>query len=72
MNKQELALQYFPDATAATAVRHLTRWIARCLPLAEALAQSGYQSRNRTFTWRQVLLIRHFLGEPAADGHRRI
>lgn len=71
MNKQELALQYFPDATAATAVRHLTRWIARCLPLAEALAQSGYQSRNRTFTWRQVLLIRNFLGEPAVDGHRR-
>ena len=71
MNKQELALQYFPDATAATAVRHLTRWITRCLPLAEALTQSGYQSRNRTFTWRQVLLIRNFLGEPAVDGHRR-
>jgi len=33
MNKQELALQYFPDATSATAVRHLTRWIARCPPL---------------------------------------
>ena len=33
MNKQELALQYFPDATSATAVRHLTRWIARCHPL---------------------------------------
>lgn len=37
MNKQELALQYFPDATSATAVRHLTRWIARCHPLVEAL-----------------------------------
>ena len=36
MNKQELALQYFPDATSATAVRHLTRWIARCHPLGSA------------------------------------
>ena len=51
MNKQELALQYFPDATSATAVRHLTRWIARCHPLVEALTGTGYQSRNRTFTW---------------------
>ena len=39
MNKQELALQYFPDATSATAVRHLTRWIARCHPLVEALTE---------------------------------
>ena len=58
MNKQELALQYFPDATSATAVRHLTRWIARCHPLVEALTGTGYQSRNRTFTWKQVTLIR--------------
>lgn len=53
MNKQELALQYFPDATSATAVRHLTRWIARCHPLVEALTGTGYQSRNRTFTWKR-------------------
>lgn len=60
MNKQELALQYFPDATSATAVRHLTRWIARCHPLVEALTGTGYQSRNRTFTWKQVTLIRQY------------
>lgn len=65
MTKQELALQYFPDATSETAVRHLTRWIARCHPLAQALAGTGYQSRNRTFTWKQVILIRLYLGEPA-------
>ena len=65
MNKQELALQYFPDATSATAVRHLTRWIARCHPLVEALTGTGYQSRNRTFTWKQVTLIRQYLGEPS-------
>ena len=65
MTKQELALQYFPDATSETAVRHLTRWIARCYPLAQALARTGYQSRNRTFTWKQVTLIRQYLGEPA-------
>ena len=57
MNKQELALQYFPDAT---------RWIARCHPLVEALTGTGYQSRNRTFTWKQVTLIRQYLGEPSA------
>ena len=60
MNKQELALQYFPDATSATAVRHLTRWIARCHPLVEALTGTGYQSR------KQVTLIRQYLGEPSA------
>ena len=65
MTKQELALQYFPDATSETAVRHLMRWIARCHPLAQALAGTGYQSRNRTFTWKQVILIRQYLGEPA-------
>ena len=65
MTKQELALQYFPDATSETAVRHLTRWIARCHPLAQALAGTGYQSRNRTFTWKQVTLIRQYLGGPA-------
>ena len=62
MNKQELALQYFPDATSATAVRHLTRWIARCHPLVEALTGTGYQSRNRTFTWKQVTPIRQSPG----------
>lgn len=82
MNKQELALQYFPEATSETAVRHLMRWIARCLPLGEALAKTGYQNRNRSFTWRQVMLIREYLGEPAepedpfrpffpVDGHKR-
>ena len=65
MTKQELALQYFPYATSETAVRHLTRWIARCHPLAQALAGTGYQSRNRTFTWKQVILIRQYLGKPA-------
>ena len=45
---------------------HLTRWIARCHPLVEALTGTGYQSRNRTFTWKQVTLIRQYLGEPSA------
>lgn len=65
MNKQELALQYFPCANPATAVRHLARWIDRCRPLAGALADSGYRSRNRSFTCKQVSLIRHYLGEPS-------
>ena len=65
MTKQELALQYFPDSISETAVRHLMRWIAGCHPLVEALGKTGYQSRNRTFTWRQVTLIRQYLGEPS-------
>lgn len=82
MTKQQLALQYFPDTVSETAVRHLMRWINGCRPLTEALAGTGYQSRNRSLTWRQVLLIRDFLGEPAepeerfrpslpSDGHKR-
>jgi len=70
MTKQELALRYFPNANSQTAVRHLARWIARCRPLTEALAKTGYQSRNRSLTCRQVLLICEFLGEPAeAENH---
>lgn len=64
MTKQELALQYFPQSAPDTAVRHLMRWIARCPPLTEALAQTGYRNRSRFFTRRQVLLIHDFLGEP--------
>lgn len=70
MTKQQLALQYFPDAASETAVRHLMRWITGCLPLTEALAKTGYQSRNRSLTWKQVLLIRDFLGEPAESEER--
>ena len=44
MTKQELALQYFPDATSETAVRHLTRWIARCHPLAQYLGEPATAS----------------------------
>ena len=82
MTKQELALQYFPDSISETAVRHLMRWITGCHPLVEALGKTGYQSRNRSLTWRQVLLIQEFRGKPAEpqdrpltslppDGHKR-
>ena len=66
MNKQELALKYLRVATSATAVRHLTRWMAGCVPWVEALTGTGYQSRNRTYTWKQVTLLRQYLGEPSA------
>lgn len=72
MTKQELALQYFPDSISETAVRHLMRWITGCHPLVEALDKTGYQSRNRSLTWRQVLLIREFLGEPTEPEDRTI
>ena len=64
MNKQELALQYFPDATSATAVRHLTRWIARCHPLVKAL--TGNRLPKPEPHLHLGYLICQYLGEPSA------
>ena len=41
-SKQELALEYFPDATPEVASAHLRRWINRCKPLHDVLVKSGY------------------------------
>ena len=36
------------------------------IDLHRRLTGTGYQRRNRTFTWKQVTLIRQYLGEPSA------
>ena len=64
MNKQELALQYFPEASPKVAVRHLMRWIIRCAPLLHDLEATGYHATQKSFTWRQVQLVYRHLGEP--------
>lgn len=64
MQKQELALQYFPDLERRSAVRHLVRDIERCSELHRLLLNHGYNSRQKSFTYRQVLLIKQYLGEP--------
>lgn len=65
MNKCELALQFFPEQrNAKQAVRHLMRWIQRNPSLLCALQATGYQSTQKVFTWKQVLLIKEHLGDP--------
>lgn len=67
MNKNELARMYFPHSTPRAALCRLMRWINRCAPLMEALRRTGYKDRNRSLTYRQVLLVKEYLGEPDAE-----
>lgn len=62
--KSELAQAYAPDITTNAALNRLALWIKTCVPLSEALRQSGYNNRQRIFTSRQVALIFEYLGEP--------
>ena len=62
--KGELAQAYAPNLSPGSAVNRLTTWIKLNAPLAEALAQTGYHSRQRLFTSKQVALIFEYLGEP--------
>ena len=49
-SKQELALEYFPDASPEVASAHLRRWINRCKPLHDVLVKSGYTK------WSKVMI----------------
>lgn len=62
--KQELALLYFPDSSPEVANAHLRRWIAKCKPLHEKLAELGCHKNNKYYTPREVASIFDFLGEP--------
>ena len=42
----------------------LAAWIRLNRPLTEALRQTGYYTKQRLFTSRQVALIFEYLGEP--------
>lgn len=65
--KRSLALEYFPDSACRprTAVQHLMRWINMNAELCTRLhaLDPGFRCR-RTLTFRQVLLIKEYLGEP--------
>ena len=63
-SKQELALEYFPDATPEVASAHLRRWINRCKPLHDVLLKSGYTKWSKEFSPIQVAHIFDYLGEP--------
>lgn len=62
--KSELAALYFPDLDRDIAVQKLMRWVKKCGGLLESLLKCGYNSRNRTFSAREVRLIFSYLGEP--------
>jgi len=64
MSKSRLAAMYFPDSAPHTARTRLMRWIAACRPLAQALAETGYNPRQRLLTGRQVRLITEYLDTP--------
>ena len=56
-SKSELAQAY-------AALNRLAAWIRLNRPLTEALRQTGYYTKQRLFTSRQVALIFEYLGEP--------
>ena len=62
--KKELALCYFPYSKPHTAVNHLMAWIRRCTQLWTQLQATGYETKNKSFTPRQVKAIVEELGEP--------
>lgn len=62
--KGELAQAYAPNLSPGSAVNRLTSWIKLNASLSEALAQTGYNPRQRLFTSKQVALIFEYLGEP--------
>ncbi len=63
-SKSELALRYNPMQEINTATRTLRRWIQTCVPLHEALKNTGYSGAQKLLTPLQVQLIVKYLGEP--------
>ena len=61
-SKSELAQAYAPEITSQA--NRLAAWIRLNRPLTEALRQTGYYTKQRLFTSRQVALIFEYLGEP--------
>lgn len=62
--KSELARLYFPDASTATALQTLNRWINRCPAVREGLRDMGYDKYRKHFLKPEVELIISQLGEP--------
>lgn len=62
--KRKLACLYNPDITPRCAIRVLVRWIKYNEELYSQLLATGYHSRTRTFTPRQVHIIVSILDTP--------
>ncbi|MDO4770420.1 DUF4248 domain-containing protein [Porphyromonas sp.] len=61
---KELATLYYVDVLPEVASRNLRRDIREYPDLHRSLIESGWNSRKRTFTPRQVQILRKFLGDP--------
>ncbi len=61
---QELALEYFPDRTAAAAAKQLNSWINNIPDLEDKLIAAGRYKNQKIMTPLQVSIITHELGEP--------
>jgi len=62
--KTELAQAYVPFLSQKAALNRLADWIKKNSLLWNALQETGYRTRQHTFTSRQVALIFEHLGEP--------
>lgn len=61
---KELATLYYVDVLPEVASRNLRRDIREYPDLYRSLIESGWNSRKRTFTPRQVEVLIRYLGNP--------
>ena len=62
--KFQIAMQYFPDKSYATASRNLRYWIASDKALRDALHATGYRDRGKYLTEEQYQILIDHVGEP--------
>lgn len=63
-SKSELAAQYLPHVSTASARRTLRTWIEKNIELKNRLLASGYSDKAILLTPAQVALHYQYLGEP--------
>ncbi len=62
--KFQIAMQYFPDKSYATASRNLRYWISSDKSLRDALRATGYRHRSKYLTEEQYQILIDHVGEP--------
>ena len=63
-DKRVLAQLYYPENTAACAMKRLRQDIMRCAELGAELRRVGYSTHQHRYTPAQVALLYYYLGEP--------
>ena len=61
--KYDLAREYFPNVSPATARRLFARELRHNAALWAELQQTGYRPAQKRFTPRQVAIVFHYIGE---------